>query len=187
MIFLSLIILLAFAIIAQAENEKKCWKWVSKTNTVWVDTTGAGHVQMGYLSYLNEAPPYPKSGQPNLTDRLCQQKCDALGPALCAGAQMFYCAPPFPLSSPTCDAADGYPYYSDPKGCFLTWCNFITPSEASTYGAKVGTIYKPKTYSEAGFGEDKVLAHGFYREYCDCDEAHGHDLGNLRGQVEVDN
>ena len=114
----------------------------------------------------------------NFTDRLCQEKFDALGPAICAGAQMFYCPPPFPLPSPTCDAAGGFPYYSDPKGCLVTWCNFITPYEATTYGAKVGTIYEPKAYSASGFGSDKVIGRGFYRVYCDCDEVHSHDLGN---------
>ena len=47
-------------------------------NNVWVDTRGAGHVQMGYISYIHDVYPAAgsgPSGQPVMTAANCMQAC----------------------------------------------------------------------------------------------------------------
>ena len=86
--------------------------WVTQpAGKVWVDTRGAGHVQMGYLSAVDENayPTVYESGMPAITAESCVAACDALGPKICAAAQIFLC--------------------TDAK---VTWCNLLTQHEFST-------------------------------------------------------
>lgn len=82
--------------------------WAKTKDYAWVDTRGPGHVQMGYLSAVNEAnfPDIAPSGQPTMTSSRCRDACEDLGPKLCAAAQFYLC----PNEN-------------------LSWCNLITPTE----------------------------------------------------------
>ncbi len=86
--------------------------WVTQpAGQVWIDTRGAGRVQMGYLSAADEHdyPTIYDSGMPAITPEKCVAACDALGPNICAAAQIFLCV-------------DEH----------ITWCNLLTPREYST-------------------------------------------------------
>ena len=68
-----------------------CWEQAFVNNTVFINTLGTGHVQMGYLSQVNELN-YPNiipSGMPKITVELLQEKCDKLGVKICAAIQIF--------------------------------------------------------------------------------------------------
>jgi len=70
-----------------------CWEQAFVNNTVFINTLGTGHVQMGYLSQLNELN-YPNiipSGMPKITVELLKENCDKLGIKMCAAIQFFQC------------------------------------------------------------------------------------------------
>lgn len=98
------------------DQEHHC-VWVSlEKNHVWVNTLDSGSggfVQMGYISAIfdgNYPDIYP-SGQPNVTEALCQHYCDALGPQICAASQFYACE--------AAVAAEN-------------WCDLLTPTEFTT-------------------------------------------------------
>jgi len=68
-----------------------CWEQAFVNNTVFINTLGTGHVQMGYLSQLNELnnPNIIPSGMPKITVELLKEKCDKLGVKICAAIQFF--------------------------------------------------------------------------------------------------
>ena len=102
----------------------KCWLKVPK-DKVFVDTLGAGHVQMGFISYLNDLS--GPSGQPEITASKCQKFCDDMGPDYCAAVQIFLC-----------------------KDAQVNWCNLLTPVEYNTAKGNPVTIHPEAPGSVVG-------------------------------------
>jgi hypothetical protein len=70
-----------------------CWEQAFVNNTVFINTLGTGHVQMGYISQVNELNYLSiiPSGMPKITIELLKEKCDKLGVKICAAIQFFHC------------------------------------------------------------------------------------------------
>ena len=127
-----------------APKGSMCWKSLENMH-VWYSILGTAHVQMGYISAVDELnyPDIVPSGQPNVTPEMCYELCDKVGPSICGAAQFYACDKTDPTQN---------------------WCNLLTPSEFKKYSAKNPTGEKvvPSAESAALF----VNAVGFYRAPC---------------------
>jgi hypothetical protein len=109
-----LLLFVVFNFYFQFTYSLRCWEQAFVNNTVFINTLGTGHVQMGYLSQLNELnyPSIIASGMPKITIELLKEKCDRLGIKICAAIQFFHC-----------------PGTWGEDNLSLDWGNLLTPEE----------------------------------------------------------